>query len=89
MTKCLAIESKCLTIFLEFIPRKIVDLCVSHVHTLCCQDERNARESVKREQDDAYQLSLAADRAKVSSSSVWKKNSQFVSEHEVNNFSRC
>ncbi|KAI0210219.1 hypothetical protein LSAT2_005039, partial [Lamellibrachia satsuma] len=26
--------------------------------------ERNARESVKREQDDAYQLSLAVDRAK-------------------------
>lgn len=30
------------------------------------KDEREARENVKREQDEAYRLSLEADRAKVS-----------------------
>lgn len=30
------------------------------------QDEREARENVKREQDEAYRISLEADRAKVS-----------------------
>lgn len=29
------------------------------------QDEREARENVKREQDEAYRISLEADRAKV------------------------
>jgi hypothetical protein len=29
------------------------------------EDEREARENVKREQDEAYRLSLEADRAKV------------------------
>lgn len=29
------------------------------------KDEREARENVKREQDEAYRLSLEADRAKV------------------------
>lgn len=32
---------------------------------LCTQDEREARETVKREQDEAYRLSLEADRKKV------------------------
>lgn len=31
----------------------------------CVQDEREAREMVKREQDEAYRLSLEADRKKV------------------------
>lgn len=33
---------------------------------LSTQDEREAREMVKREQDEAYRLSLEADRKKVS-----------------------
>lgn len=32
---------------------------------LSTQDEREARETVKREQDEAYRLSLEADRKKV------------------------
>lgn len=32
---------------------------------LSFKDEREARENVKREQDEAYRLSLEADRAKV------------------------
>lgn len=33
--------------------------------SLSTQDEREAREMVKREQDEAYRLSLEADRKKV------------------------
>lgn len=33
--------------------------------SLFSQDEREARETVKREQDEAYRLSLEADRKKV------------------------
>lgn len=35
------------------------------------QDEREARETVKREQDEAYRLSLEADRKKVFSKLNW------------------
>ena len=34
-------------------------------HLLLLQEEREAREMVKREQDEAYQASLRQDRAKV------------------------
>lgn len=35
------------------------------------QDEREAREMVKREQDEAYRLSLEADRKKVLNKITW------------------
>ena len=35
------------------------------LHEFCLQEEREARELVKREQDEAYQASLLQDRAKV------------------------
>ena len=39
---------------------------------LCTQDEREIRETVKREQDEAYRVSLEADRKKVSLSNKSK-----------------
>ena len=40
---------------------------------LSTQDEREARETVKREQDEAYRLSLEADRKKVFLFLTWTK----------------
>ena len=40
----------------------IVDCCT---RLYCLQEEREARELVKKEQDEAYQASLRQDRAKV------------------------
>lgn len=51
------------------------------------QDEREARETVKREQDEAYRLSLEADRKKVFSKLNWLCTqihfSLFVMQHQM------
>lgn len=60
------------------------------------EDEREAREKVKREQDEAYQLSLAADRAKDESKRMIEQQKKLEEQakkeaeekEEVNRFSR-
>lgn len=54
-----------------------LSLCAVSYHFLFLlpQDEREARENVKREQDEAYRISLEADRAKVC---VWQSGSMNV-----------
>lgn len=49
---------------------------------VCPQDEREARETVKREQDEAYRVSLEADRKKVFCF-FHKQNKTQVSAREI------
>lgn len=55
----------------DFFQKPFLFSSMAHVMCYCFlmfysfQDEREAREMVKREQDEAYRLSLEADRKKV------------------------
>lgn len=55
------LETKQDTLLFFSLKKKKIKLYVN----LSFKDEREARENVKREQDEAYRLSLEADRAKV------------------------